>query len=288
MRALRFAVAVATLTAALPLVPAHADFTTPRVSPNASVSQTVGTTELSVKYCRPGVKGRTIWGDLVPWDKPWRTGANEITDFTTTDDIMVEGQALPAGTYGIVTIPSADHWVVAFSKQKDMWGAFAYDPKNDQLRVTVKPEAAPHQEWMQFAFDDLTPSSCTLALRWEKVRVPVTITVDVNAKVLKDARAAVAGAKADDWRTPYRAANWANDAGVAPEDVATWSAKALKVQENFSTLALAAKLDWKAGRKDSAIARITKSIALGKADKNVEPQQIAPLEKLLAEWSGKK
>ncbi len=269
-------------------VPARAQqLNLPRVSPNAVVSQTIGTTDLSVKYCRPGVKGRAIWGALVPFDKPWRTGANEITAFTTTDDITVEGKALPAGTYGVVTIPGANEWTVAFSKQKDMWGAFTYDPKQDVLRVTVKPEPAEPMEWMQFAFDDLAPESCTLALRWEKLRVPVRIAVDVKGKVLREARAAVGAAKPDDWRTAYRAANWANDNAVAPEDAAAWAAAALKVKENFYTLSLSAKLAKKAGHDADALAQMTKAVSLGKADKDVEAEQVAPMEKLLAEWSAK-
>ncbi len=284
MRIASLLFAAAALAAA---VPAQAQLKLPRVSPNAGVSQSIGTTDLSVKYCRPGVKGRAIWGGLVPWDKPWRTGANEITTFTTTDDITVEGQALPAGTYGVVTIPGEKQWTVAFSKQKEMWGAFTYDPKQDQLRVSVTPQAADPVEWMQFTFDALTPESCELALRWEKVRVPVKIAVDVKGKVLAGARTAVAAAKPDDWRTPYRAASWAVDNDVAPEDAAAWASSALKLKENFYTLSLSAKLARKAGRNADAVTQMTKAVALGKADKDVEAEQVAPMEKLLAEWSAK-
>jgi len=279
----------AALTASATLaVPARADFKTPRASQNAGVTQTIGTTDLAVKYCRPGVKGRKIWGDLVPYDKPWRTGANEVTTFSTTDDITVEGQPLPAGTYGLVTIPGADQWTIVFSKQKDMWGAFTYDPKQDQLRVTVKPQPTEMHEWMLFTFDYTTADACELALRWEKLRVPVKIHVDVNGKVLGDARAAVAAAKPDDWRTPYRAASFANDNDLSPADAATWAAAALKVKENFATVSLMAKLAKKAGNTKEAIERMTKAIALGKADKDVLAEQIAPMEKLLADWSAQK
>jgi hypothetical protein len=267
--------------------PARAELKLPRVSQNASVTQTIGTTDLSIKYCRPGVKGRTIWGALVPFGTPWRTGANEITSFTTTDAITVEGQPLPAGTYGIVTIPGAEEWIVAFSKQKEMWGSTAYDPKQDQLRVTVKPQPAEATEWMQFTFEATTPDACELALRWEKVRVPVRIAVDVKGYVLANVRASVAEAKPDDWRTFYRAANYANDNGLVPTEVTAWAATALKAQVNFNTLALSAKLARKAGQNQTAVAQMTKAIELAKADKEVEPAQIAPLEKLLTEWTAK-
>jgi hypothetical protein len=260
----------------------------PAPSPGASVTQTIGTTDFSLKYSRPGVKGRTIWGALVPWDQPWRTGANEATTLVCSGDVTVEGQALPAGTYAIVAVPGKEQWTVAFSRQKNLWRGTTYDPKEDQLRVTVKPKAAEHVEWLQFTFDVVSPTETELALRWEKLRVPVKIAVDVNAKVLKDCRAAVAAAPADDWRTPYRAANWCFDNGQAPDEAAAWGAKALQMKENFQTLSLAAKQSAKAGRTKEAVDQMTKAIALGKADKDLVPAQIEPMEKLLAEWTAKK
>ena len=268
--------------------PVRADFKLPRPSPDATVKQTIGITDLSIKYSRPGVKGRTIWGALVPYGSPWRTGANEITNFTTTDSITVEGKPLPAGTYGVVTIPSPDSWIVVFSKQKDNWGTNEYDPKQDQLRVTVKPTAAEPTEWMQFTIEPTAPDAADLVLRWEKLRVAVHLSVDVNRYVMAGVRATVDTAKAGDWRTFYRAANWANDSNVAPRDVNVWAATALKAQANFNTLALSAKLAHKAGQNQTAVAQMTQAIALGKADKDVEAVQIAPLENLLAEWTAKK
>ena len=107
-----------------------------------------------------------------------------------------------------MTIPGKDTWTVAFSKQKGLWQGHDVRPHEDQLRVTVKPAPAEHVEWLQFTFDSKSPTDAEIALRWEKLRVPVKLAVDVNAKVLKDCRTAVAAAAADDWRTPYRAANW--------------------------------------------------------------------------------
>ncbi len=279
-------VALAAIAVASPAF-AQATLSLPAPSPGASVSQTIGTTEFSLKYSRPGVKGRVIWGGLVPYGQPWRTGANEATTLTIADDVKVEGQPLPAGSYAIVTVPGPDSWVVAFSRQKNLWRGTTYDPKEDALRVTVKPQSAEAVEWMQFTFDIASPSETDLALRWEKLRVPVRISVDVTAKVLKDCRAAVAAAAADDWRTPYRAANWCLDNAQAPEEAAAWSTKALGLKENFQTLSLAARLQAKSGRTKEAIAQMTKAVALGKADKDLVPAQIEPMEKLLAEWSGK-
>jgi hypothetical protein len=286
MRFLQVARLTACLAALVVALPVSAQqFATPRPSPGAKVTQTVGTTDLTVAYSRPGVKARPIWGALVPYGAPWRTGANEATQFTCTDDIMVEGQKLAAGTYAFVTIPTADTWTVAFSTQKEMWGAFAYDPKNDALRVTVKPVPAEHVERMQFTIDDPTNDAVTLNLRWEKLSVPVKITVDTNGKTLAAARAAIAAAKPDDWRTPYRAANWAFDNGVAPDDVTVWAQAAANVKDNFQTSGLLARIAAKGGDTKNAVVLMKKSIAFGKADTTVAKEQVENYEKLLAEWS---
>ena len=255
-------------------------FATPAPSPNAKVTQTVGTTELSVTYSRPGVKGRAIWGALVPWNEPWRTGANAATQFTCADEVTVEGQKLAAGTYALLTIPTAESWTVIFSKQKDLQGSSNYDAKHDAVRVTVKPAAAPHTERFEIAFDDPEQESVTLSLRWEKLHVPVKIGVATNEKTLAAARNAV-----NDWRTPYRAANWAFDAGLAPEEAAQWAQSAAKVKENFYTTGLLAKFASKSGDTKKASELMKKSIAFGKADTTIAKAQIEANEKLLAEWS---
>jgi hypothetical protein len=266
-------------------VPAAAELTLPRVSPNATVTQTIGLTEFKLTYSRPGVKGRAIWGALVPHGAPWRTGANEATTFTCSSDIKVEGQALPAGTYSFFTIPTADAWTVVFSKQKELWGAFEYDTKQDQLRVTVKPQAAEHTEWMALGFENLSPTGGELALRWEKVRVPVRVEVDVVSAVLANCRSAVAEAKADDWRTPYRAADFCFNYSVEGTEAAQWLQKSLKVQENYYNVSLQAKLAAKSGKKQDAVKLAEKAIALGKAAK--EPVDTKATETLMADWSGK-
>ena len=260
--------------------------TTPRPSPNAKVIQTVGTTEMSVSYSRPGVKNRVVWGGLVPWGKAWRTGANEITQFQCADDVWVEGQKLAAGTYALVTTPNPDAVTFAFSTQKDMAGLTGYDPKTNVLSVTVKPVAADFVERMQFTFDEPTTDEVTLTLRWEKLAVPLRLKVDTNGKTLAAARNSVAAM--DDWRTPYRAANWAFDAGVAPEETAKWANEAAKLKSNFQTSGLLAKIAAKKGDKQTAVKLMKQSIAFGKADTTVAKEQVDTNEKLLAEWTSAK
>lgn len=148
----------------------------PRVSPAASITQTLGSdTEVSINYNRPGVKDRTIWGELVPYNKVWRSGANEATVISVSGDVLIEGQPLPAGRYALFTVPATDHWTIIFNKKAEQWGAYDYSEEDDALRVTVKPQADTHHEWMQFDFEDLNATSATIVLRWEKVKVPFKI-----------------------------------------------------------------------------------------------------------------
>lgn len=148
----------------------------PRPSPNAAVSQTIGTTEVTVTYGRPAVKGRNVWAELAPYGKVWRTGANECATITFSKNVLVEGKPLAAGTYGLFTIPGEKEWTWIFSKNASQWGAFSYKPADDALRVTAKPHLAHHpHEWLTFSFEKLESGAATLELHWEKIAVPLRI-----------------------------------------------------------------------------------------------------------------
>lgn len=145
-----------------------------RVSPNATVSQTIGTSEVLVTYGRPGVNDRDIFGGLVPMDEVWRTGANESTALVLSDDVMIEGEEVPAGTYSIYTIPGEDEWTIIINEQLS-WGT-QYDESMDHVRVTVEPEESFYVEQMMIYFEDITENSGKLVIHWDETKVPVTIT----------------------------------------------------------------------------------------------------------------
>ncbi|MFD0793319.1 DUF2911 domain-containing protein [Mucilaginibacter litoreus] len=142
----------------------------PVPSPRDSVSAKINGATITINYGSPSVKGRKIYGELVPYDKVWRTGANQATTFTTTKDIMVEGKKLAAGTYGFFAIPTATNWTVIFNKVANQWGAFKYDESQDALRVTVKPVKAPKQERLVYKIN-----SKGFSLNWDELSVPVKI-----------------------------------------------------------------------------------------------------------------
>ena len=176
MRKTIFALA---LTAALPIAAQQAapQLKLPRASQKQVLTQTVGLTDVTITYSRPGVKGRQIFGALVPYDQVWRTGANEATTISFSDDVTINGQALPKGTYSLHTIPGKDEWTVVFNNTANQWGSFNYDATKDALRVKAKPQAAPFAEWMTFEIPQLAPDSATIQIHWEKLAVPFTVGV---------------------------------------------------------------------------------------------------------------
>lgn len=148
-----------------------------RQSPNASVTQTIGTTKVSINYGRPAVQERQIFGSLVPFEEVWRTGANEATTISFSDNVRIEGQPLKEGTYGLFTIPGEEGWTVIFNNVATQWGAFDYTSEEDALRVKVEPEKAVPMEQMMFYFEDVTANSATVYLHWDEVKVPFTVQV---------------------------------------------------------------------------------------------------------------
>jgi hypothetical protein len=177
---------------AAPAAPAAGGAHTPpageqiRPSPGAKVTQRVGLTDVTVDYSSPGVKKRKIWGALVPFDKVWRTGANSSTKLTFSKDVTIDSKSIPAGTYSLLSIPTAKSWTLIINKATDIGGNVDEKYKQDQdvLRVTAKPKASPHRERMTFIFSDTTDDSTSLDLEWEKVRVslPIKTTIPPTAQ----------------------------------------------------------------------------------------------------------
>ncbi len=151
-----------------------------RVSPKASAIQTVGFTEVTIDYNRPGVKERVIWSRLVPYNKVWRAGANEATKFTFSTNVKINDKTLIAGSYSFFVIPTKENWTVIFNKVADQWGAFEYNEAEDALRFEVTPEEGSMQEWLAYTITKTSNNSAIVRLEWEKLKVPFTIKVSIK------------------------------------------------------------------------------------------------------------
>jgi len=277
------AVTIACTLSALIAGTSAAQLTLPRPSPAASVTQTIGLTDFTLTYSRPGVKDRVIWGGLVPYDEVWRTGANEATTFRCSRDVTIEGQPLAAGRYAVFTVPGRETWSVRFNSEPDQRGTAEYDTAKDVLTLEVKPRPADFVERMRITFEDITDAGeGDLVLHWERLQVPLHIVTDVIGPFVERAQAVMDTVSSDDWRTPYRAADFLHGREAKPELAIDWARRSVKVQENHANLSLLARLENEAGNRKDAIALAKKAIKVGKASKN--EVDTSATEKLLAEW----
>lgn len=264
----------------IPMI-AAAQVELPRPSPAASLSQTVGLTKVTIDYSRPSVRGRQIWGALVPYGEVWRTGANEATRFAVSDDVTINGQKLAKGTYSLHTIPGEAEWTIIFNSVADQWGSYSYDAAKDVLRVKATPMKAPHpHESMLFAIPKVTNDSADVHLAWENVVVPFTIGVDTNAKVLASINSALS------WRPGFQAAQWAFQNKVAGAEAMRWIEQSVAAQETWQNLSLRARMLADAGKHKEAVATGEKAVKLAKAVAQ-NPPNTAELEKEIADWKKK-
>jgi hypothetical protein len=242
--ALAFTVAVPLL--AQPAIPP------PDLSPKASVAQTIGVTNIEINYHRPAVNKRKIFGGLVSYGAVWRAGANENTTISFSTPVTVEGQSLPAGTYGLFMIPTPTTWTVVFSKFAEAWGAYSYDPSEDAARVTVTPQPMnDSQERLVYTFDDVTSNSGTASLRWEKLRVPFKIGVDLPATVRASIANTLRGGKHWDPNAWAAAARWELRNGDV-DTALKYADKALEYGNSVTTLRTKAAVLDKKGDKAGA------------------------------------
>ena len=224
----------------------------PKASQRATVSQTIGLTEVSITYDRPVVNKREIWGKLVPYDSVWRAGANENTVIAFSSPVRVGGRDLPAGRYGVHMIPTADEWTVILSRQADAWGSFSYDPKEDALRLTAVPVAAPFQEALGYTLDDPGTGSVVATMHWEKLAVPFTLEVDHKRVVVDSLRQQLRGLGRFFWQPWVQAAAWCAGNDVNLEEAAEWAQSSIAINENFTNLRLKATLLEKMGDATNA------------------------------------
>lgn len=244
----------------------------PPPSPGCTLKQRVGLTDIEIIYSRPSVKGRTIFGGIVPYGEVWRTGANASTKISFGTDVKLNGHAVPAGQYALYTIPGENEWTIIIYKNTSLGGSFGYDQKDDLLRFKVQPsELQEHVETFTINFTDLRDESATLYLVWDKTFVPVGIQVEVAGKVLAQIDAAMASPEKQSAGLYYNAANFYFNHGQDLKKALSWVETGLKDKPGiaFELYYLKAEILAKQGDKEGAI-------AASKASKDLASKQDPP------------
>ncbi len=262
--------------------PINAQLDLPQGSQRATVSQTVGISEISINYSRPSVKGREIWGKLVPYgmnslgfgtakESPWRAGANESTTITFTDEMSIEGAQIEAGTYALfMVIHENDNVDIILSKNSTAWGSYFYNPEDDALKVTVKANKTAHTELLTFDFIAVDKTSATAALKWGEKEIPFKIEVPVSEIVLNDIRHQLEGSAGFSNTSWVQAANYALNNDGDLNEALVWVDGSLSgnfySQKNYNNTMTKSRILQKMGKKEEALKMVDEAASM--ANKN--------------------
>jgi hypothetical protein len=259
---------------------AQAQLQTPQPSPRAKIEQRVGVTDFSVEYSSPAVKGRKIWGGLVPYDQVWRSGANAATKLTVSRDFTFGDKPVKAGSYGLYTIPGKQTWTVVLNSRSEDWGT-SHDPKNDVARITVRPGAMQMvRERLTYLFTNTTDDSTALDLEWEKVRIRVPFKVDTKAHV----QASIEQTLGEAWRPHFVAARYLFESGGDLDQALSYADTSIAIRPMWSNHWTKAQILGKKGNKAEAIAAAEKAQSLGQGDRIFEGFFKADVAKAIQGW----
>ena len=252
---------------------------TPAPSPSQTIKQEFALSSVELSYSRPSMKGRKIFGDLVPFGKVWRTGANGATTITFGDEVMIGGNKVPAGQYGLLAIPDKDNWTIVITKQLDVTNPGAYKAENDVTRATVKATTLKDQvESFTIQFANVKPNSCDLQIMWENTAVTLPITTDIDSKIM----AQIGDAMNKDTRPYFESALYYMNNGKDLNQALVWFDKAVAQNPDaFWVQHQRANCLAKLGKKEDARVAAKKSIELAKAAGNDDYVRLN--EKLLAQ-----
>ncbi len=216
--------------------------TLPQASPFEERSITIGLTEISFEYSSVGIKDREIWGELIPFGRVWRTGANKNTIFTVSDDVLINGNELKVGSYGFHTIPGEEEWIIIFSNFSEAWGSYFYDETEDALRITVPSEVMDSKyEWMKFSFSDYTATSVEISLKWAYRKIPFMVEVPMEttfANIEKQFKTRPAFS----WQGWIQGANYTLNNEYRMDKGLEWAEQALNRERNLQTVGTVGKL----------------------------------------------
>ena len=275
--------ALLALTLAAQDKPAPVRLVNLRVSPACTVTQEIGISKIELAFSRPAVKGRKVWGDLVPFDQVWRVGANSATTITLSHAAKVAGRDVPAGTFGFFIIPGEKTWTLILNKKAKQWGAYAYNKGEDLLRWEATPQAGPFLEYLDCRVIPVDTGQALVELGWEKLRVSFPVAFDTKAIYWAMLEDKLKQAPDTDWVPWYQAAKYCQDQAIEPQKALAWIEKSLKIGESFWNHETAARVYRDAKRMPEALAHLQKAIDLSKPG-GAPKEYTENLEKELAVW----
>lgn len=256
MKKIAFTLSLISIAAA-----AQAQITLPAPSPKSIVKQTIGLTEITIDYSRPGAKDRKVFGEVVPMDQLWRTGANAATTIEFSDDVQVQGQKLAKGKYSVLTIPGQNEWTIIFNKNISA-STETYKEGEDALRVKVKPRTGNFTETFTINIDSIRNDGGTLVFDWERTEVPVSIKVPTSDKALENIKKATDGA----WNTYARGANYYVENNLDMKTALEMIDKSIALKQTYYNTWVKAQILAKQGNYKDAATLAEKSMELGKAE----------------------
>jgi Protein of unknown function (DUF2911) len=256
----------------------------PAPSPSASVMQRIGLTDVSINYSRPSMKGRHIFGDLVPLGEVWRTGANQCTMLATTGTLVINGQKLPEGKYSVFTIPGDGVWQVIFNKNIELWGSTDRRPEEDVLTLKVASRPCQTTETFTIGFDNLGQDKADLFLRWEKQEAVVELIADATDQSLMNIKMEMSKPEAD-YSTYARSASFCLDRGIEPQTALGWAQKSVGMEKKYWNTFTLAKAQAANGMYKEASATCKEAVALAGMEKDASSQK--SYQAKLEEWSAK-
>jgi len=268
------------LALALPIIAIAQDLPAP--SPSSTVKQRVGLTDITVEYSRPSAKGRMIFGDLVPYDQVWRTGANKATMIEFSGPVAIEDGKLEAGRYSLFTVPGKESWQIIFNKNTELWGAFDRKPEEDVLTVKVPAGKCERVETFTIGFANVVDDKAAIQLSWENTLVEVGVSADATDQGVMNIKEALAKPDAD-FRAYARAAQFCLDRNLMTKEALEWAQKSVGMEKKYWNTFTLARAQAVNGDKKSAVATANEAITL--AQKENDEGAVKNYRAKLEEWS---
>lgn len=235
----------------------------PAASPKAKVHQQVGVTGITINYNRPLVKGREIFGKLIPFGKVWRTGADENTIIKFSTDVTIDNKLIKAGAYGLHTIPNKDSWTIILNSETKAWGSYFYDKSKDVIRFNVTPKNSQHQEAMSFRFKDIKTDGATIELNWAKTSISFDVNMNSKSLINENIKNQLNSLPWWGWTGLYNAAQYNFNNNVYLKDALSWINRSVQNNRNYNNLTLKANILEKLGKTEEANGLRKQALTIG-------------------------